>query len=1195
MAKSKYPQELDTSVEIPSVRDNITEIGSDVINSIRDAIFKIERTLGINPQGATGNTVATRLSGVIDENGNILSDALSQANVLSGPIIDADVSRVASIRESKLKLDFPTTLLQNEISIINSELENIVSSLEEISVKLSIHLNPAALNRHSGVSISIASADVIASDIASLSLAAGTLQDIIETLYSSHVNYTGTNISSTNNSHLSSQIFFNNENTSDIIFSGSVQGAIEDLAAIESVGFRNALLNLHSNGRVRSGSITDGFEGNLTGTVLLASTSVSFTQTGGLSRSIFNLDTASSLSEEILEYDVLTLSGSTIDEDNRDYQISSITLNGSDELISVEIYGNIASDSTSSLIISISKNTYVSYNEVGFSSVVRPRSNKTNTPDIQIANPDSATIISVGIRAESITADAHTFDISIDGGTPITIDTYNATLLKQNLNSVISKINDQFVDQHLNAIAYKSRGRGCFEMAISHNVPNFSGDTTNRTIQISLGSANDGTSTLGLSSVLDFEIEGSSGNSLNLNGLLLNSFGLIKQFSDATIAIVPGTLTLSLFSGSFFGEGVRVGDLVVIDGSDDPTDDGSYRVESINGDVVNLDLAGSSFNGALSVGAQVLFIRASAPIGELTFTEIASVDGTILFDVFMTENKDIHYTKRLEVDGSLSNGSFTGTVSDVSRNFILSGQTSTLNVDTAGLATLTGPDLLTGAAVFVGATGRYEIFAADQLSFITIEVNSLGPPIIAQQVTIYGFDEIGKNNYHLSRGGFSTILGRVLGESSDPGVPVMVDKRNSGTADVTIIGESFIERYIEGPRNELRGSGVIRGCEVSNPIIDTVGATFQTFDVSAGIIVVGGIRYEFPGLEQFRIDTGDTYYVAFDRFGCIIAEPITADPVSGEPVSPFFDQEIATLSVVINDGVIASNTDLRLFVDNLDYKLISDITVSQDQRFGHFTDIKKAVDYARRFSEMFPNIKRKPSVTIKEGSHQVSEQILVDFDLTIRGVGRNTRIVKSGTFAEGTVLTSFDNIDIGTAVFLIGGGQNSNAADINRGVTISDLVYNTASSTLSGVGCFLALTQDISLANNNHFIFENINMIGPSSIDGASAEPDKIGEYFLIVGKQDPTLLTPTAGTIMGNFTVNNCYFRMVGLELGAIKILESSGGNLRNVIVTQNIATSASPSLDSGVNIIIEYPDPINVDAVQIIESSNIRRNTGI
>jgi hypothetical protein len=476
MTKSRYPQELDTSVEIPPVRDNITEIGSDVINSLRSAIFQIERTLGINPQGAAGNSLATRLSNVIDESGNILDSALDRANVLSGPIIDADVSRVAAIQESKLKLDFPTTLLQDEISIINNDLKNIIQSLEELSITLAIHLDPSATNRHTSLSISVAEANVVPGDVASLNLIAGTLQDTLEILYNSHINYSGVNVSALNNSHTASQLYFDNENTGDVIFSGSVQGAIEDLANVESAGFRNALLNLNSNGRIRTGSVTDGFEGNLTGSSLLLPTGVTYVQASGLSRTTFTLDSAADIDEEILEYDILTLSGSINDADNKNYQIASTILNGFGQLLAVEVYGGPVTDSAAGLLASITKNIHVAYNEAGLTGTVRPRSDKTNTPDVQFANPDSSIIISSGIRPEAILSTSHTFDISIDGDAPVTIETYDSTVSRQTLSSIINKVNEQFVDQHLNAAAYRSRSRNCFEMAISHNVPNFSGD-----------------------------------------------------------------------------------------------------------------------------------------------------------------------------------------------------------------------------------------------------------------------------------------------------------------------------------------------------------------------------------------------------------------------------------------------------------------------------------------------------------------------------------------------------------------------------------------------------------------------------------------------------------------------------------------------------------------------------------------------
>ena len=132
MGKSKYPNKLDTSLEIPAVRDNIVEVGSDVLNSLRSAVFNIERALGINPQGSTGNTVASRINRSLDGNGNILKEALDRAGLISGPISNNDVSKVAGIDESKLNLNYPTSLLQDEISQLIRQIDVITKTLEEL-------------------------------------------------------------------------------------------------------------------------------------------------------------------------------------------------------------------------------------------------------------------------------------------------------------------------------------------------------------------------------------------------------------------------------------------------------------------------------------------------------------------------------------------------------------------------------------------------------------------------------------------------------------------------------------------------------------------------------------------------------------------------------------------------------------------------------------------------------------------------------------------------------------------------------------------------------------------------------------------------------------------------------------------------------------------------------------------------------
>ena len=102
MSKSQYPNKIDTSKELPVVRDNLTHINSNVINSLRSAILQIEKTLGVNPQGASGANLSARLSKALDDLGNLKKEAISAAGILSGPISDRDVSLSAAIKENKI-------------------------------------------------------------------------------------------------------------------------------------------------------------------------------------------------------------------------------------------------------------------------------------------------------------------------------------------------------------------------------------------------------------------------------------------------------------------------------------------------------------------------------------------------------------------------------------------------------------------------------------------------------------------------------------------------------------------------------------------------------------------------------------------------------------------------------------------------------------------------------------------------------------------------------------------------------------------------------------------------------------------------------------------------------------------------------------------------------------------------------------
>jgi hypothetical protein len=1198
MAKSNYPTSLDTSKELPPVRDNITEIGSEILNGLRDAILQIERTLGVNPHGVAGSTVAARINMALDSNGNIRKEALTKANVLSGPITNADVSNVAAIAEEKLRLKFPTQVLQDQIAIVSAELQAIVDQVADLNATISTHVHPDATNRHKAVAITVESANITSSSTAFTSIdASDNLQDILESIVNGHINFSGSP-SATNNSHSADQVYFDTENVEDVIFTDNVQGAIEDLANLESVGLRNNTLNLASNGRIRSGSVTDGFADEGLGEIILSAASVSFVREG--SRTRFSFESPQTPLATVSLFDYLNLSSSDTEEDNRSYQIAELVMSGSD-VSAVVAFGVPLGESITGMTATISKNPYTAYNPNGLNGTVRPRADKTNTPDVFIAHPDAATIISKMILPSKIVEGTNTFDITVDGGSAVTIETYDSNVSNQTIESVVNKINEQVVDQNLSFMAYKLRQGDCYELAISHVLPNIDGDVKARTLKIEAGSSDDGTSVLGFTDSLGVEYHGTTGNSYHINGLILDTFGSIIPFTGAQVSITTGANTISLLNSETFTQyGVRSGDIVVITDAENSDDDGTYRISLVSSDTITIDDADLEFADVLNSESLIQIIRCTAAVTELDFTEAVSIDGSILFDVLVDERQDVHYHKRLEVDGALSSNGFIAVVSDVSKNFIVADDSATINIGTDGYAYLTDPTLRNGASIYVGQSGTYKLLASDGLSYITLSVTSTGLPTVAQSINLYGFEESHTSNLRICRGTFATSLGRVLGEYSGVGVPSLLDKRRSGTVDETIVGESLLEKYIEGPRNELRSHGIVRGLGVSGLSLVDSGETdgsgnpiyYHEFDISAGVAYVNGIRYEISGYTDFRVNTGNDFYIAVDAYGCIVAGDQITNPDSYTDgyvnlVSPFSEQELAYLAFVDSDTTTL--TDLRFFIDRLDLKG-GQITVSKTQNFGHFTDIKSAVDYASRFTEIHPN-QGTPVIWIDQGDYEVDETIVVDFDVKISGAGPDTIIRRSTSFAAGTEPSS-GYVDFGNAVFLVGKTSESGSERLIRGVTFSDFTYESNEENLNAVSCVISITQPLvktgdSANRHNVFRVQNINFIGPSTISyGSGADDELIGEYAIALGQTNESTFTPVGSITMGNLIVTGCRFDRMGLEYGAIVFSESGSSTFSDVIISSCIGSNLSPTVGATNFEIIEKPTTPTLD--KIIEIGN-------
>ena len=1174
--KSKYPNQIDTPSEIPIVRDNITEITSDIVNSLRSAIVQIEKTLGINPQGSIGQTVAQRISGVIDSSGNLNTEAIDRAGLVFGPIHNDQISDVAAIEESKIKLNFPTQILQSEISYISSLIDEIQLQVESLSALISAHVNLESINRHKARAIAVDSILQVSSTTGIKTFSGDDLQNTLSTLVQSHFNYDGTGINSDNNSHSADQVYFDNQNVSAVLDSSSVQGAIEELAGGNDAAIRRNLSYLTKNGVVRYGNTSDAFSGESFEETLISSSRISFSESSSTTSSIL-FDLTPSFSKKISKFDILTISGAISDLDNKSFYISEVITSG-DSLVEVKVYGKIYSSSSGIALGAITKNNFRGLNPNGLNSTFRLRNGYSNTPDVVVANPNSATITSFGIRPDLITATSDSFKLKVDDYSEVTISCYNSLSTNfQTIDSIIDKVNEQLVANHLSAFAYKVRSKNCYELSIAHVIPNFSGDIKNRTLKISPADTNDGFDILGFS-YLEYEagiyetIQGSFGNSTFINGKLFRDFQKTIILSSSEVSFASGLVKINSLTSDFLNLDIRPGDLVVVTGSSETQDDGLFCIKSISASEISLDApSGFEFIGSLSSSSSVLILRSSAPVSELNFEEVDGATGLMMVDVFATEDSDIFYSKRLEISNVLSSTGFYAVIVDISKDFIKLDETFYLKITTSGMAYLEDSSSNTGEQIFVGnylatqTDGTFKVRSPDGGSFVTIRVFAANNPSTSLECTIHGNYEVAKNTLHLSRCLFSNATGRIFGSTIPATIPSIIDKRNFGTIDIEQICPAFVERYIEGPRNEIRSSGVISGCQASSVSLSTddIG-NYVEISVSSGVCISSGIRIEFPGVISFKARVGTSSYFCINEYGCLEAgNQIASASGTSIGISPFINRRVTHLAFLDSYGIL---NDLRFFVNNLDGKLNYNIVVAKSESLGHFTDIQKAITYCSLFYQVnygrtTDNYTYCPSVLIREGEYTINSPIIIENDITVSGVGKSTVLKRGASITDcSRFATTPDPL---TSIFVIGNGpsivksynNNFSFSDFKLGVTIKDLSYYSPSLTTASRTSFCVFQgEDGASDTSSSFTFQNISATGAPERETDST----IAEYFLVVAR-----ISSTTGEEISRiskpskiFITSNFMKRMGAHQSGNIP--ENIAVEFTNQFVTSGVGTTA-------------------------------------
>ena len=969
MAKSKYPNQIDTPSELPVVRDNIFEIGSDAINSLRSAIIQIEKTLGINPQGTVGLTVGERISQSLDSSGNIKREAIDRAGIIFGPIFDDQISDSAAIKESKLKLNFPTNVLQAQISHVSSLIDEIQFQVEQISSKLSAHLSPEAANRHPATAISTTAIEPISSSSGLKSSSASNVQSVLDSIFSSHINYDGSLISEINNSHTAEQIYFNNANTPDIT-STNVQNAIEDVASFlqqEVVEHQNLL---HSAGSSRSSKIHDISELDY-GTIYISTVSLTVDKNLG-EKPYFEVTLDSPtpvLPDEIKIGDIVEL---TVNSIKKEYQIYKTNYDSLKENIVGFLLFGVFPTNEIGISAKVFSRRLKSQSNFGIISSARENIGLSSSSIIQIINLDAPYIESAGINPNEVSITNRYFDLKING-INYSFDVYNSAITTQSIDSIIKAINETVDYLGLSILAFRvDKENKRSEIVIAHNVSSDDLATASLEVVRVDGSID----SLGLSSYESIVVYGRPGSSHYISGKKYT--GLLKKFDLTGFDIQSGSRNIN--SGAlginFLDYNLKKGDIVnIVDSFYN-----SYEITDITSSYISVSARQlpAGFASEAVGTARIIVYESSVDVSGFEFSKIGiesgPTSGSSLFEIFLDQNRYLNANLILEQQSEIySNKSIYQVLNFNSPENVESIQINFENTEdlcvNVWLDNYSEKKKIVGDFNYIKLRSNLNNFEC--LIFIPtasgLHNYAAGVGDSFSKI-IYLNNKINReNNLIISNIHYSNQLGKFDGGINGS---LFVSSLNFGNLDEKDISTKFKEILTELPISELRSSGFVHGLKIT-AVTDPDGYTTGNYFVSieSGICYVDGKRFLISEINDYNtaIDAAvyDKVYVGIDLYGNFVFSG--PDPSCSYPWS---EESTLLIGTIENTGTTYNIIDQRLFIDNLDLKLLNSITVSPHPGMGHFADIRDAIAYAKKFSEIFPKA-GTPEIHLKSGLHQV--------------------------------------------------------------------------------------------------------------------------------------------------------------------------------------------------------------------------------
>lgn len=1155
---SNYPNKIDGSVELPVLRNNITEATADTINRLRTAIINIERALGIKPNGNRAS-LSKRLSVSIDDNGDLKESALANLNVISGKINDSDVAISARISESKLDLDYSTYYLKSEILAIEKDVEHIIDSVSQYISLLKLHLDKNYLSAHNALQVDLKNSINAPSATTLKQIQDEDLQSAVQRIYDEHINLKKEFISDSSNSHIAEQISYSNSAiNSETLF--SVKQALDYLISKNSLNRDGDLSEISESGTLLEGRTYDETS-RYEEKILVSEKEVFYDN-----KSDFDLElslVSSQIIKDIEVGDLVYLSNAN----SASEEVLTITKvnyldRSTEDVLSVFVKNNVSVGYASPSNISITKNKRSEYNKNSLISSFRSYSGNSINSSIYIENPNAASIVSSGFLTPTVAE--KNLKISYEGGS-IEVDVFDSSY--NSIEYVISALNTNFCDGLVPLSASKVIIENRAELCISHILPNYSLLSNKPFISMSAASSDDFLDRSGFKYMEGESIFGINGSSSIVNGSILKDLFLPLDVT-AFVGILSGSSQMTVLSDNVILSKIRNRNLLYVE--NEGAHIGLFDVKSVINNQIYFQKE-LPFGFDKNSSTKVFLLKNTVSSESISYESAASSEKSMLIEILLSERGDVVTHKTAEV--------FNSPTSTTASGFIPQMRLVDLNIKNKGgkeyLLSYSSDKYLSanrgslvGKKVFAPISGDYKVPSPDSDGHLLVNiVSNEESPSSGISLTIKAFKDPSIGLMSLSSVLFSDNLRYYSAPSSYGNVNISssYDKRNIGVVGSKQISSDFKAKELNLPRSENETNRVMSGMSLSGTLSISSGTYTIEYTISSGVCYVNGRRIfskEQSASGSFEYGSKAIIYIeSSGEIGFAVSENKFKKPLPKDYLILYTsDIESKTFSRTENTSTTFKKS-FKLTSEGRDG--LREITVGNN---GNFKNLVEAIHFLEAAYDMVEE-RISARILLENHPHELSTSIkLGNYSISLVGGGDNCSVAISDNLAS---LNSPDDpidtggIDLNSSCFQIKYTDNSNLI-VN--IEFKNIKFDYTSILYTGVYSIVSIARSTNFSGKKIINFEGCSFLGSESFSNSIAT----GYSTIIPFYMNPDFTANGPGDLnyLGDLTVRGCYFRKVGSkpQSGPILFVRTRGPydySVDNVIFSNNIFENCSSGND--------------------------------